>query len=79
MDPLPSPPSIAIYCLIKQDGMYFSTIYGSPISNIGMGFFLNKKEAEVLQMVETIKLAADQTHIKFHIFELDVPNPAYTQ
>jgi len=48
-------------------------------NSIGTGFFLTREEAEHNR---TLAILADTTvgrKPQWHVFELDVPNPAYTE
>ena len=79
MEPIRAPKTIKIYSLVKQNGMSF----GSPSSsssgstNIGLGYFITLQEAEHYRTLELLKASA--TKEKFHIFELEVPNPTYEE
>ena len=77
MEPLPIPKTITLYALIRQSGLSFAPtgMASSTPSTLGTGFFLNKLEAEHNRTLEILK---DST-LKFHIFELEFPNPAYKE
>lgn len=76
MLPIQPPETIKVYALIKQSKLYFSYTCGSNISNIGLGFFKTLQDAEHERTAEYLKLDPNSTDA-FHIFELEVPNPAY--
>lgn len=78
MEPIRAPKTLKIYSLVKQNGMSF----GSPSSsssgatNIGLGYFTTLQEAEHHRTLEVLKVSSGGKE-QFHIFELEVPNPAY--
>ena len=80
MEPLKPPPTYKIYTVIKQNGLSMSYVYvSSPNSiNYGAGFYGTRHEAE---QARTFELLKDQTAPKplYHVFELEVPNPAYQE
>ena len=67
--------------LLKQNGMAFSTAGAGAALGASPGFYLSKEEAEYNR---TVAILSDQstssyTHkAQFHIFELEIPNPAYS-
>ena len=65
--------------LLCQNGMNFaptgSTVSGS--NYIGYGFYLTRQEAEHSRTLEYLKATPTDSFNKLHIFELDIPNPAY--
>ena len=73
--PLDIPEFVKVYFLVKQDGMLFSPTGSSGGNYLGTGFYLTRIEAEYSRTMEYLKGITPETHI--HIFELDVPNPAY--
>ena len=52
-----------------------STVSGS--NYIGYGFYLTRQEAEHSRTLEHLKATPTESFNKLHIFELDIPNPAY--
>jgi len=80
MEPLKAPATYKVYTLIKQTGMSMSYVYVSmPASlNFGSGFYGTRHEAE---QARTFELLKDTTTPKplYHVFELEVPNPAYQE
>ena len=58
--------------------MYFSNTGGTSTSGLGLGFYSTLNEAEMNRTAEILKANSDKKE-KFHIFELDVPNPAYEE
>jgi hypothetical protein len=79
MEPLPTPKTVKIYQLIKQSGMSFTCDRAMSSNSIGTGFFLTREEAEHNR---TLAILADTTvgrKPSWYIFELEVPNPAYTE
>jgi hypothetical protein len=77
MEPLKPSKTIKIYQLIKQSGMYFMSAGSAGTQSIGLGFYSNLQEAEFNRTSEILKSNSDQKE-KFHVFELEIPNPAYT-
>jgi hypothetical protein len=75
MEPMPIPKTITIYQLIRQSGMNFTPTGTLPTPSIGTGFYLSRTEAEHNRTLELLK---DSSH-RFHVFELEVPNPAYKE
>lgn len=77
MKPIEPPEFVKFYVLIQQSStsLYFSTT-GVPNSNIshGSGFYASLDEAE---KARTVAILGDKSDNKFHIFELEFPNPAY--
>ena len=65
--------------LLQQNGMNFaptgSTVSGS--NYMGYGFYLTRQEAEHSRTLEYLKATTTDSFNKLHIFELDIPNPAY--
>lgn len=77
MKPLEAPPTLNIYMLIQQSSTTFyfnpAAVSGMP-STMGSGFFGTRDEAE---KARTLAILSDQSNNMFHVFELEVPNPAY--
>jgi len=77
MEPIQPPKVIKIYQLVKQTGMNF-TYGGSGTSGLGVGFYSTLQEAEHNRTMELLKdTTTGINKPKWHIWELDVPNPAY--
>jgi hypothetical protein len=81
MEPIKPPKTLKVYTLIKQTGASFAYTSGSSLSSqLGLGFFINLQEAEHYRTVEVLKdTTAGSSKPKFHIFELEVPNPIYEE
>jgi len=79
MEPLELPKTLKIYQLLKQNKLYFSPVGSSAglINQLGIGFFLSRAEAEYSRTMEILKKTSMDTDT-YHVFELDIPNPAYT-
>ena len=78
MEPIAPPKSVKVYQLIKQSGTYLmNTGVSGPIS-WGLGFYNTLQEAEHNRTMELLK-NADTPKPQYHIFELDIPNPAYKE
>ena len=77
MEPIKPIKTFKVYALIKQTGISMSYVYGgSGSSAFGPGFYGSREEAEQLRTVEILK---DTSSNKYHVFELEVPNPAYKE
>ena len=65
--------------LLCQNGMNFATTGASGLSSnyIGHGFYLTRQEAEHNRTLEYLKATTTDSFKTLHIFELDIPNPAY--
>lgn len=81
MEPIKPPKTFKIYTLIKQTGASFNYTSGSSsTSPLGLGFFVTLQEAEHCRTIEVLKDTTAGTHKpRFHVFELEVPNPAYEE
>lgn len=78
MEPIKPPKVIKIYQLVKQTGMNFT--YGSAGGVYGAGFYSTQHEAEHNRTLEVLKdTTTGASKPKWHIWELDIPNPAYTE
>ena len=77
MKGLEAPEFLTFYVLIAQSGssLYFSTT-GATMNQPGhgTGFYATRDEAE---KARTVAILGDKTEQRFHIFELEFPNPAY--
>jgi hypothetical protein len=78
MEPIKPPKVIKIYQLVKQTGMNFN-YGGSGTTGMGIGFYSTQQEAEHNRTLEVLKDTTTNPKPKWHIWELDVPNPAYTE
>ncbi len=79
MEPLKPPKTLKVYALIKQSGMsLIYTGYSTNSAGIGTGFFLSQSEAEHNRTMELLKDTATPRSL-YHVFELDIPNPAYSE
>lgn len=77
MQPLKPQPTFKVYAVIKQTGLQMSYVYGSGSSvTFGAGFYGSREEAEQLRTLELLKSTESGTN-EYHVFELEVPNPAY--
>jgi hypothetical protein len=78
MEPIALPRTVKVYQLLKQSGTYLmSTGVSGPIS-WGIGFYATLQEAEHNRTMELLK-NTDTPKPLYHIFELDIPNPAYKE
>lgn len=78
MESIKPPKFIKIYSLVKQSGMYFSSAGSSGTQSIGLGFYTNLQEAEFNRTAEILK-DTNQGKDRYHVFELEVPNPVYRE
>lgn len=82
MESIKPPKTFKVYTLIKQTGASFTYTSGSASSSpLGQGFFVTLQEAEHCRTVEVLKDTGTNGANKprFHIFELEVPNPVYEE
>jgi hypothetical protein len=76
MEPLQPPKTLKVYTVIKQSGANFAYTGGSSPVSIGVGFYLNREEAEHHRTLEVLKdTTVGPTKPKWHVFELEFPNP----
>lgn len=77
MEPISSPKTLKVYQLVRQTGLSFSSApaISQPIS-LGCGFFHSLHEAEIHRTNEVLK-ESTAPKSKWHIFELEVPNPVH--
>lgn len=78
MEPIKPPKIIKIYQLVKQTGMSLS-YGGGGSSGLGLGFYSTQQEAEHNRTLETLKDITTGPKPKWHIWELDIPNPVYQE
>lgn len=80
MEPLKPPPTFKVYTVIKQTGLAMSYVYTSmPGSlNFGSGFYGTRNEAEQARTFELLKETVEPKP-KYHVFELEIPNPVYQE
>ena len=72
--PLLPPKKFSVYMLLKQDKL---TFYPTGINaEMSTGFFRSREDAEHQRMVEVLKGTSTDM---YHIYELEVPNPAYRE
>jgi hypothetical protein len=82
MEPLPVQKTIKVYQLLKlstKNGMSLNvcgTVPGNSANYIGTGFYFSQSEAEQNRTLEVLK---DTDGARFYVFELEIPNPAYTE
>lgn len=79
MEPIRAPRIIKVYQLVRQTGMTLT--YGGPgTGGLGVGFYSTLQEAEHNRTMELLKdTTVGSSKPKWHIWELDIPNPAYTE
>jgi hypothetical protein len=78
MEPIAPPKTIKIYQLLKQSGAYLSNTGAASVLTWGIGFYTTLVEAEQNRTMELLK-NTDAVKPQYHIFELDLPNPAYKE
>ena len=76
MKPLDPPEFLNIYMLLMQSSgsMYFSPTGTAGTVSMGSGMYASRDEAE---KARTVAILSDKNNSIFHVFELEVPNPAY--
>lgn len=79
MEPLLPPKTFKVYALIKQSGLSLSYVYGAGNSAVyGPGFYQSQQEAEQYRTLEILR-GTDSPKPDYHVFELEIPNPAYRE
>lgn len=78
MRPLAIEPFLKVYLLLRQNGTYLNATGFDANNNMGSGFFPTQHHAELMRTKELLALKPDCTD-KFHIYELEIPNPAYKE
>lgn len=79
MEPISPPRTMKVYQLIKQSGLSFTTTGSSGAVSLGLGFYSTLQEAEHNRTLEVLKDTTTGPKPRFHVFELEVPNPAYQE
>jgi hypothetical protein len=80
MEPISPPRTMRVFQLIRQTGMNFSTAAIVSPTNLGSGIFPTLQEAEHNRTIEVLKdTTSGVNKPRWHIFELEVPNPAYQE
>ena len=77
MRPLLVEPYLKVYMLVKQDGIYLYPSGFDSSNNMGTGFFPTQNVAELMRTKELLAQKPEST-AQYHIYELEIPNPAYT-
>lgn len=80
MESLKPPKTFKVYTLIKQTGLMMNYVYvpGTGHVQFGPGFYTTRDEAEQNRTLELLKENMEPKS-KFHVFELEIPNPAYRE
>ncbi len=78
MEPIKAPKTIRVFQLIRQTGLSFNYVGGGS-GVLGLGFYATLQEAEHNRTLEVIRDVSTGTKPKIHVFELEVPNPAYEE
>jgi hypothetical protein len=78
MEPLNPPKTFKVYTLIKQTGLMMNYVYvpSTAHAQFGPGFYATRDEAELSRTLELLK---ETTGSKYHVFELEIPNPVYQE
>lgn len=80
MEPLKPPRTMKVYQLVRQTGLSFSPTGTSGPVSLGIGFYSTLQEAEQNRTMEVLKdTTTGVNKPRWHVFELEVPNPAYTE
>ena len=79
MEPIKPPKTLKVYTLIKQTGLSLTyTGFDTSAPSVGTGFFLSQSAAEHHRTLELLK-DTSTPRSQYHVFELDIPNPAYQE
>jgi hypothetical protein len=80
MESLKPPKTFKVYSLIRQTGLLLNYVYvpGTGATQFGPGFYASRDEAEHSRTLELLK-ETSETRSHFHVFELEIPNPAYRE
>lgn len=78
MEPIAPSRTVKVYQLLKQNGTYLVNAGVSGPISWGLGFYNTLQEAEHNRTMELLK-NTDTPKPQYHIFELDIPNPAYKE
>ncbi len=78
MEPIAPSRTIKIYQLLKQSGAYLMPTGAASTLTWGIGFYTTLTEAEHNLTMELLR-NTDAVKPQYHIFELDLPNPAYQE
>lgn len=78
MEPIQPPRTVKVYQLLKQSGATLSNAGISGTMSWGYGFYITLQEAEQNRTMELLK-NTDAVKPQYHIFELEIPNPAYQE
>jgi hypothetical protein len=80
MEPIKAPKTLKLYQLIRQTGMSFINGGLSSSQGHGIGFYSTLQEAEHNRTMELLKdTTSIHTKPKWHVFEIEVPNPTYQE
>lgn len=78
MEPIKPPKTVRVFQLVRQTGLSFINSGSSSPSAMGIGFYPTLQEAEHSRTLEVLK-DTSSTKPKYHVFELEFPNPAYEE
>lgn len=82
MQGLPPPKILKVYQLLKMStkaGLYISACSAaSGTLHIGAGMYMTLQDAEHTRTLEILR-DTEGDYNSYHIFELDLPNPAYKE
>ena len=82
MESIKPPKTIKLYQLVRQTGMSFANTGSTSSSSVGLGigFYLSLQEAEQNRTMEVLKdTTSGINKPRWHVFELEFPNPAYEE
>jgi hypothetical protein len=82
VEPIKPPKTLKLYQLIRQTGMSFTGTgsVSAVSSGLGIGFYSSLQEAEHNRTLEVLKdTTSGSNKPKYHVFELEFPNPAYEE
>ena len=78
MEPVKPVKTFKVYAVIKQSGISMNYVYAGAASAFGPGFYGSREEAEQLRTIEILKDTTGAGN-KYHVFELEIPNPTYEE
>lgn len=82
MEPIKAPRTLKVYSLVKQTGLSLNYVgFSTNAPSIGTGFFITQIEAEYHRTLELLKDISmlGMPKSQYHVFELEIPNPAYQE
>jgi hypothetical protein len=78
MEPIKAPKTIKVYMLLKQTGLSFIPT-GTAAAGMSTGFYPTIDLAEQNRTLSILADTSSGTKPIYHVYELDIPNPAYQE